>query len=335
MRGSLAVILAAFAALALAAPPACAEAAAVRIAIQPGLAWLPFLLAGQQHLIEQRAAAAGLGAVTVDIRTVSGGGVENDALLSGSLDFASSGVPAFMILWDKAAAVMPIRAVCGFGSLPFYLVTRNKAVTTIKDFGQADRIALPTVRASGQAVILEMAAARAFGIANYARLDPLTVSRGQPDAMAALLSGKGEIDSHFSSPPYQEIELAAPGVHAVLKTTEILDHPLSNGVLYTTQRFHDANPKLFRAVMDGLGDADARINADRRAAAAFYVAATHQTLSVDQILAAMSSPGVEYTIAPQSVFTLASFMHEVGTVKHDVKSWKDLFFEEAHGLPGS
>jgi NitT/TauT family transport system substrate-binding protein len=319
----------------LASGPAQAEASKVRIAIQPGLAWLPFLLADESHLIEKHAKAAGLGDVAVEIRTVSGGGVMNDALLSGNLDFASSGIPAFMVIWDKAAAALPVKAVCGFGSLPFDLVTRDPKVKSIKDFTDANKIALPTVKASGQAIILEMAVAKEFGQENYAKLDPLTISRGHPDAVAALLSGKGEIDSHFSAPPYQQVELRAQGVHSVLNTGDVLGQPLSNGLLYTTQKFHDANPKLFKAVMDALKEADERINADKRAAAELYVRVTKDTSGVEQILEAISAPGVDYTIAPQSVYAMASFMNKVGTVKHPVASWKDLFFSEAHTLPGS
>jgi NitT/TauT family transport system substrate-binding protein len=320
---------------ALASGAAQAEAGKVRIAIQPGLAWLPFLLVDEAHLIEKYAKAAGLDEVAVEIRTVSGGGVMNDALLSGNLDFASSGIPAFMVIWDKAATALPVKAVCAFGALPFDLVTRDPKIKSIKDFTDANKIALPTVKASGQAIILEMAVAKEFGQENYAKLDPLTISRGHPDAVAAMLSGKGEIDSHFSAPPYQQVELRAPGIRTVLKTSDVLAQPLSNGLLYTTQKFHDANPKLFQAVMDGLKEADERITADKRAAAELYIRVTKETTGVEQILEAISAPGVDYTIAPQSVYAMASFMNKVGTVKHPVASWKDLFFSEAHALPGS
>jgi len=87
--------------------------------------------------------------------------------------------------------------------------------------------------------------------------------------------------------------------------------------------------------MDALKEADDKINADKKAAAELYLRATQQRIPADHILAAISAPGVAYTIAPQSVFAVASFMQKVGTVKHPVQSWKDLFFAEAHELPGS
>ena len=57
--------------------------------------------------------------------------------------------------------------------------------------------------------------------------------------------------------------------------------------------------------------------------------------SVDAIFKMMSDPQIEYTLAPQRVLPFAQFMHEVGTLKNKPESWKDLFFEDIHDLPGS
>lgn len=46
----------------------------------------------------------------------------------------------------------------------------------LADFTQRDSIALPAVRVSFQAVVLQIAAEQAFGAGQHARLDPLTVS---------------------------------------------------------------------------------------------------------------------------------------------------------------
>jgi NitT/TauT family transport system substrate-binding protein len=36
-----------------------------------------------------------------------------------------------------------------------------------------------------------------------------------------------------------------------------------------------------------------------------------------------------------STLKVAEFMNKVGTIKPMAGSWKDLFFPEVHGLPGS
>ena len=93
--------------------------------------------------------------------------------------------------------------------MPLYLDTRNPDVKTIKDFTDKDKIALPAVKVSIQAVTLQMAAEQAFGDGQQDRLDPLTVSMSHPDAQTALLSGQSEITAHFGSPPFQYQQLAA------------------------------------------------------------------------------------------------------------------------------
>src|SRR5437879_830561 len=87
-------------------------------------------------------------------------------------------------------------------------VTRNPNVKTISDFRDGDRIALPAVKVSAQAVLLQMAAEQAFGAGQQNRLDPLTVTMSHPDAMQALLSGQSEVNAHFGSPPFQYQEVA-------------------------------------------------------------------------------------------------------------------------------
>ena len=36
------------------------------------------------------------------------------------------------------------------------------------------------------------------------------------------MSGAGEVNSHFSVPPYQNVELKSPGIHTVLDSTEVM-----------------------------------------------------------------------------------------------------------------
>ena len=92
--------------LALVATPfsASAEVREVRIAKQFGLGYLPLVVAEERHLIEKQAKAAGLGDIKVTWATLGGGSATNDALLSGSVDFASSGVAPWWSSGPRAAA---------------------------------------------------------------------------------------------------------------------------------------------------------------------------------------------------------------------------------------
>ena len=92
---------------------------------------------------------------------MGGPGALNDALLGGQIQFVNVAAPSLATLWDKTAGTaQEVRAVCAVQSMPYVLVTRNPNVRTIADFTDKDRIAVPTVKISGQAMMLQIAAAK-------------------------------------------------------------------------------------------------------------------------------------------------------------------------------
>src|SRR5437667_8391080 len=234
----------------------------------------------REQLIEKRAKAAGLGDVKVEWKTFDGGNVINDAMLAGALDVAGIGIPGFLTLWAKAKdnPALEVRALTGMSSSSMYLMTRNPQVKTLKDFSERDRIAVPGIKTSLPAVLLHMAAAKEFGDANYAKLDPITVGLGHPEALAVMLSGKGEINSHMASPPFSYLEDATPGIHRVFSTVEILGN-ITLDMIYTSRRFYEANPKLCAAFIAALNEANALIARDKRKAAEIYLAVSEQKSS--------------------------------------------------------
>jgi NitT/TauT family transport system substrate-binding protein len=315
--------------------PAAAEISELRIAIQSGLTYLPFTLMEHDRLIEKRARDAGVVDVKVTWFKVSGGDVMNDGLISGNLDIAATGTPAFLVIWAKAKRAFDIRGVAAYNTLPLTLVTRNPNVRTVKDFTESDRIAVPAVRASTQAILLQMAAEQAFGVGQHTRLDHLTVARAHPDAMAALVSERSEITAHFAAPPYADLELKRPGMHAVLTVTEVFDGPVTIGMTYAPAKFRHDNPKLFSAFIAALTDAIDMINDDRRRAAETYLAVTKEKTSIDEIMALLSQPGFDFGTTPHNLLKMAQFMHRVGSIDGVPQTWEDLFFPEIHHLPGS
>ncbi len=176
----------------------------------------------------------------------------NDALLSGSLDFASGGVPNLVTLWAKTRNTpMEVRGAAALNDMPVELVTNNPAVKTIRDFTEKDKIAVTAIKISTQALLLQMAAAKEWGQDNFGKLDPLTVSMPHPEAVNALYSGA--ITAHFSSPPFQYQEVKHPGVHRVLNSYDILGGKATFNLVWTTRAFHDANPKAYAAFLAGVG----------------------------------------------------------------------------------
>jgi NitT/TauT family transport system substrate-binding protein len=189
------------------ATPARAEVSQVRISKGFGILYLPLIVMQDQQFLEKRATAAGLGDIKVTWLMLDGGNVINDAMMAGTLDFAGTGAPGFVTLWAKAKGIpgVEVVGVSGMSSTSLWLMANKPELKSLKDFKPNDRIALPGIKTSLAAVVLQMIAAKEFGEANYAKMDPMTVSLPHPEALAALVGGKTEIKAHFTSPPFQYI----------------------------------------------------------------------------------------------------------------------------------
>jgi NitT/TauT family transport system substrate-binding protein len=312
---------------------AAAEVKEVRLAKQYGLGYLPLIIMEEQKLVEKHVKAAGLGDIKVTWATLGGGGAMNDALLSGSVEYISSGVAPLVVLWDKSKG--NVKGVSALISTPNYLNTNNPSVKSIRDLTDKDRIGLPTAKVSIQAIILQMAAAKEFGPENFAKLDKLTVTMKHPDAMAALLSGKSEITGHLTSPPFMFQELDDKRVHTVLNSFDVLGGPHTFNVITTTKAFHDNNPKTYAAVFAALEEAVTYINKNKRSAAEIYQKSSKTKESLDDLVKEISQPSLSYTTTPQKITKFSDFMHKTGTIKTKPNSWKDLFFPNVHGKQGS
>jgi NitT/TauT family transport system substrate-binding protein len=208
-------------------------------------------------------------------------------------------------------------------------------VRTIKDFTPKDRIGLPAVRASIQAVTLEMAAEQAFGAGNAGKLDPLTVSLGHPDATAQMLSGKSQITAHFGAAPFQYQELEDKRVHKVLDSYQVLGGPHTFNNVWATTKFHNQNHNVVRALIAALDEAMQRIMRDPAGAAAWWVRAENSKLSPGEIERMIRLPENEWTLVPKKIMAYAEFMHRTGLIAHAPEVWQDVFFEELHDRRGS
>lgn len=330
-----AAVLAAVA-LAGVSTPAAAEMQEIHAATQYGVSYLGLMVMEDQKLFEKHAKAAGLGDAKVLWSIFSGGSVMNDALLSGSLQFASGGVGPFVTIWAKTHGNIDVKGMCAMNAMPLYLNTRDPNVKTIKDFTDKDKIALPAVKVSIQAVTLQMAAAKAFGEDNAFKLDRLTVSMSHPQGMISMLSGKGEISAHLTSPPFQYQELKDKNIHRVFSSFDVIGGPATFNVITATTKFHDENPKTYKAFFDAFKEATEWINTHHREAAEVYLRVSKdKRATVDSITEILDDPDVSFTITPHNVMKYVDFMHKIGSIKVAPASWKDMFFKSAEDLQGS
>src|SRR6516162_428228 len=276
-----------------------------RMSKQFGLPYLPMIVIEAQQLIEKNTKAAGLGDVKTSWTQRAGPAAELDALLAGQADFIGPGVPTLATVWDKTVGTpQEVRALIAMQSMPYVLVTRNPAVKTIADFTDKDKIALPAVKLTGHAIALEMESAKIWGPDQYNKLDSITITRSHADAAAALMSNQSEINAHFASAPFYYYELATPGIHQVLKSYDTLGARQTNGVLLTSKKFHDANPKLCAAMVAAFEEADAFIKGNPRAAAQIYLNVTREKTTLDELEKMVADPDVDYTTTPVNVMKI-------------------------------
>ena len=315
-------------------PGAEAQVKTVRLAKQFGISYLPLTIMEDKKLLEEQAQKLG-----VEVRTewlqLSAGSPMNEALISGNLDFASGGVGPLLTIWSRTRANLKVKGVAAINSMPIWLTTINPDVKTIKDFTEKDRIALPAVKVSIQAVTLQMAAELAFGPGQHGRLDTLTVSMSHPDGMAAMMSGRSEVTGHFTSAPFQYQELADPRVRKVVDSYDVLGGPHTFNVVWASTRFRDENPKIVEAFVAALDEAVKFINANRKEAAEIWVRAENSRMPAAEAERIIRLPENEWTMTPKKVMAYADFMSRNGLIPARPESWKDLFFPEVHGLPGS
>jgi NitT/TauT family transport system substrate-binding protein len=317
----------------LAAPVSAAESNQFRVGRQPGLVYLQAIIMEEKKLIEKHAAALGLPDLKVEYSIITSGGVMTEAILSNSIDMAITGVSNLLLVWGKTNG--QIKSVSGMAGVPFRMLTRNPNVKSIKDFGPDDRIAVPTIRASMQAMMMGIALEQAFGLGQHGRLDSNQVQIGHPEALSALLNPSHEINSHFSIPPYQEIEMKSPLVHSVLVSTDVLGGPATISNCWASQKFVDANPIKVKAFIAAVDEASEMIAKDPKAAAEIYVAVTKEKITVDELVGIIKQPGAVFSATPLRSMLWADYMHRIGMIKQKPASWKDFTFPFIHDRAGS
>ena len=322
-------------ALAFCAPAVAQQKTEISITRQPGILYLPSHVMERQQLIEKEAAKLGVPNLKVTWASLSGGGAQTDALLSGNVDIVNTGVGNLLLLWDRTKG--GVKGIVANSALPLTLITRNPNIHTVKDYTPNDRIAVPTLKVSTQAILLQMASEKTFGADQTTKLDANTVQLGHPDAAIMMGNPQGEITSHFAAPPYSYFELKnVKGAHVVLSSPDVIGGPLTQSQFFTTTRFADANPKVIAAVKAATFVAIDFIRKNTPAAVDIYREVTKDKMSAEEILDMLKQPGMmEWIAAPQGTMKFASHLHKVGTLKTMPKAWTDYYLPITADLPGN
>jgi NitT/TauT family transport system substrate-binding protein len=318
----------------LTAAPVHAQAKSeIAITRQPGILYLASHVMEEHKLIEAHAAKAGVANLKVNWLNLSGGGAQTDALLAGSVDIVNTGTGNLLLLWDRTRG--RVKGIIGSSAQPVLLLSRDERIKTLADIRPEDKIAVPTVKISTQAILLQMAAAKMYGDSEVNRFDANTVQLGHPDAMAAMSNARHEVTSHFSAPPFQYLELAS-GAHLVGSSKDIIGGPLSQAQFFTTTQFADANPVIVKAVRTATEEAIAYIRRNPREALAIYKKITGDKADLDQLVDILRQPDMmEFRTEPQGTMRFAEHLYKTGILRTMPKAWTDYYLPMASDLAGS
>jgi NitT/TauT family transport system substrate-binding protein len=306
-----------------------AEVAKITIGIQNGMAYLPLQVMAAQHLVEKHARRLGV-SLSADIRNLGATGFVRDALIAEQIQFGVAGPPTLITLFDKTRG--RFRAVSAVAGIPTFLNTTNPKIRTVCDFAGNDRIAVPTVKVSAQAVLLQMASKQKCG--QPFRNDRYAISMPHPDAYNALMTGL--ISTHIASPPYSEMERerGKGKVRTILSSYDVLKARPTLVYLIASQSFRKTNPRVYRAVREALEEGEAFVRAHPEQAAEIYVKAEKSKESLASLVRQITSRDSAYTTTPVGLGRFADFLYEIGTVKKRY-TWRDLSMPELAGRKGS
>ena len=274
----------------------------------------------QQRLLEK--AYPGL---RVEWKQLASGTPITDGIIKGDIQIGAMGTGPFLVGWARG---INWRVIAPLDEADLWLMARDPSIRTVADL-RGKRIATPTAT-SIQAVALRKMAQVKLG--NPRALDSSLISMDHPDGMQALLSG--QIDAHFTSPPYQWQELGR-GAHVVGKSYGYFGaHSFLVTVL--TQKFYDEyrafSNRFYRLVKQSID----LINKKPKAAAAILAREDQTEATTVQFTRWITrKKSLTFTTRPRGLMRTAGFMNRIGLLNKVPGSWRELVFPPVLPTKGS
>jgi NitT/TauT family transport system substrate-binding protein len=292
----------------------------ITIAYQFGIGYAPLLIIKQQRLLEK--AYPGL---RVEWRQLASGTPITDGIIKGDIQIGAMGTGPMLVGWARGTNW---KVIAPLDEADLWLMVRNPSIRTIADL-RGKRIATPTAT-SIQAVALRKMAEVKLG--NARALDSSLISMDHPDGMQALLTG--QIDAHFTSPPYQWLELGR-GARALGKSYGYFGAH-SFLVTVATQKFYADytafSNRFYRLVKQTID----LINKKPGVAAAILAREDRTDTTAAQFKRWITrKKSLTFTTRPRGLMRTAGFMQKVGLLNRVPRSWRELVFPPVYPTRGS
>ena len=292
----------------------------ITIAYQFGIGYAPLLIIKQQRLLEK--AYPGL---KVEWKQLASGTPITDGIIKGDIQIGAMGTGPMLVGWARGTNW---KVIAPLDEADLWLMVRNPSIRTINDL-RGKRIATPTAT-SIQAVALRKMADVKLG--NARALDSSLISMDHPDGMQALLSG--QIDAHFTSPPYQWLELGR-GARALGKSYGYFGAH-SFLVTVVTQRFYGEftafSNRYYRLVKQTID----LINKRPGVAAAILAREDATETTAAQFRRWITrKKSLKFTTRPRGLMRTAGFMNKIGLLNKVPRNWRELVFPPVYPTKGS
>ena len=243
-------------------------------------------------------------------------------MLAGRVDIGFMGIPPFLIGRENG---MDWRMFTGLCRAPLGLVTLKKGISTIRDLGPKDRIALPQP-GSIQHILLSMAAETEFGQSGY--FDTRLVTLSHPDGMSALTAG-GDITAHFTSPPYLFEELKLPGAKLVIDGEKAFGGPFTFIAGVSRREFAEKQPNLLNGFLKVLQETVDLFETDP--ASTVPTLKQEYSISPERLKEYLNSRDLVYETEIRGTQGFQIFMHKSGLLKKPPLPDEELFLGQFSG----
>jgi NitT/TauT family transport system substrate-binding protein len=291
----------------------------ITIAYQPGLGYAPLILMKQRRTLE-----AQFPGLQVEWRVLASGTPITNGVINGDIQIGAVGVGPMLVGWARG---VNWKVIAPLNEADLWLMATKREIRTIGDL-RGRRIATPT-RTSIQAVILrKMAEAR---LGNAQALDGGLIDMDHPDGMQALLTG--QIDAHFTSPPFQFQERAR-GAHIVGRSINYFGaHTFLVTVM--TQQFYNQYPRFARAFYNNVVRMETLIKRNPAYVGGVLSRDAGGNPTANQFRGWLTNRALNWTTRPRGLMRTAFFMRRTNQISRMPGSWRELVFPPVHPTRGS
>jgi NitT/TauT family transport system substrate-binding protein len=292
----------------------------ITIAYQFGVGYAPLLIIKQQRLLEK--AYPGL---KVEWKQLASGTPITDGIIKGDIQIGAMGTGPMLVGWARGTNW---KVIAPLDEADLWLMARDRSIRTVADL-RGKRIATPTATSIQAVALRKMAEVK---VGNARALDSSLISMDHPDGMQALLSG--QIDAHFTSPPYQWQELGR-GAHVVGRSYGYFGaHTFL--VTVATQKFYEEytafSNRFYRLVKQSID----LINKKPRTAAVILAREDQTEATTAQFRSWITrKKSLTFTTRPRGLMRTAGFMNKIGLLNRIPRNWRELVFPPVYPTKGS